>query len=55
MATNWFNRKRTDEENAESSRLYRLGGIGAEFAGAVMGMTLIGYLLDLWWGTAPPC
>lgn len=53
MATSLFNRKRTAEENAESSRLYRLGGIGAEFAGAVMGMSLIGYLLDLWWDTEP--
>jgi len=33
--------------------LVRVSTIGTEFAAAVGGMALLGYLLDRWWGTAP--
>ncbi len=32
---------------------WRLVGTGVEFAGAVLVMTLIGYLVDQWLGTEP--
>jgi F0F1-type ATP synthase assembly protein I len=33
--------------------LMRVSTIGTEFAAAVAGMALLGWLLDRWWGTAP--
>lgn len=33
--------------------LVRVSTIGTEFAAAVGGMALIGWLLDRWWGTGP--
>lgn len=42
--------ERTD---AESSALWRASGMGTEFAASIVGMALIGWLIDRWRGTAP--
>ncbi|MFG0274010.1 MAG: AtpZ/AtpI family protein [Phycisphaerales bacterium] len=34
-------------------RMWRISGMGAELAGGIVGMGLIGWLLDRWWGTYP--
>lgn len=43
-----------EEIEAEmKQRLWRISGMGAELAGGIIGMGLIGWLLDQWWGTYP--
>lgn len=49
----WFNKKSSDADDKASSNLYRLTGMGVELAAAVLGMTLLGYLLDRWLSTSP--
>ncbi len=49
----WFSKKANDEENESSSQLYRLSGMGIELAASVVGMTLVGWLLDRLLGTTP--
>lgn len=39
----------------EKSNLLRHVGMGFEFAGSVLGMGLVGYLLDRWLDTFPWC
>lgn len=39
----------------EKSNLWRHAGMGIEFASAVAGMALVGYLFDRWLGTFPWC
>ncbi len=46
--------KRKDDSN-ETSKLWRYSGMGTELAAAIIGMALLGYLLDLWLGTKPWC
>ncbi len=36
-----------------ASTLWRLSGIGFELAAAILGATLVGWLLDRWFGTSP--
>ncbi len=48
-----FTKKQDDSENEESSQLYRLSGMGIELTASVVGMTLIGWLLDWLCGTKP--
>jgi len=40
----------TDKERAE---LWRLSAMGTEFVAAIVGMLVLGLLLDRWWGTTP--
>ena len=39
--------------NEESSALWRASGMGAEFAAGIVGMGLLGWLIDRWLGSAP--
>ena len=43
----------TKESSRQSSQLVRLSGMGTELAAAIIGMTLLGYLIDRWAGTLP--
>lgn len=40
-------------DHKESSRLWRLSGMGSELAFGVIGMALLGFLLDRWLKTTP--
>ncbi len=40
-------------QNAETSRLWSIAGMGTELAGGIVGMLLLGYLLDWWLGAKP--
>lgn len=39
--------------SAETSRLWSIAGMGTELAGGIVGMLLLGFLLDWWLGTKP--
>lgn len=40
-------------KDPQTSRLWRLSGMGAELSGSIIGMGLLGWLLDRWLGTHP--
>jgi F0F1-type ATP synthase assembly protein I len=48
-----FNKQRSDEDDKSSSNLYRLSGMGIELTASVVGMALVGWLLDWALGTGP--
>ncbi len=39
--------------STESTRLWSIAGMGTELAGGIIGMLLVGFLLDWWLGTKP--
>ncbi len=45
--------KKTGSEQEESSAVWRASGMGVEFASAIVGMALLGWLIDNWQGTEP--
>lgn len=46
-------RPKSSRSESSLTPLVRVSTIGTEFAAAVAGMALLGWLLDRWWGTAP--
>ncbi len=45
--------RETTEADRQSSQLVRISGMGTELAGSIIGMTLLGYLIDHFAGTLP--
>lgn len=41
------------DNSKQTSQLVRISGMGTELAAAIIGMTLIGYLIDRFGGTSP--
>lgn len=39
--------------SSESTRLWSIAGMGTELAGGIVGMLLLGFLLDWWLGSSP--
>lgn len=42
-----------EASDAARQRLWRLSGMGMTLLGYIVGVALLGYLLDRWWGTLP--
>lgn len=40
-------------DQAERRRLWRVSGMGMELTGSIVGMALLGWLVDRWQGTSP--
>jgi F0F1-type ATP synthase assembly protein I len=39
--------------SGDTSSLWRISGMGVELVGAILGMALLGWLLDRWLGSSP--
>ncbi|MBL0922261.1 MAG: AtpZ/AtpI family protein, partial [Phycisphaerales bacterium] len=42
-----------NDNSKQTSQLVRISGMGTELAAAIIGMTLLGYLIDRFGGTSP--
>jgi len=40
-------------DQAERRKLWRVSGMGMELTGSIVGMALLGWLIDRWQGTSP--
>jgi F0F1-type ATP synthase assembly protein I len=43
----------SEPTQAQRQRVWRLSGMGLTLLGYIVAAAVLGYLLDLWWGTSP--